>query len=132
MEQHIEKLLKFINENDRTIELNRLSSIDEEIKECWEKATRNQEFQKIKSASDVEFLIKYFENCVTSSPTDIKGRNACKHEMFIAQYKAMRGLRKWCQSMSRISILDNKDFPKLTPEEVDRIISHLKSIIAKI
>lgn len=132
MEQHIEKLLKFINENDCTIELNRLSLIDKEIKELWEIAKSNQEFRKIKSAKDVEFLIKHFENCVMTSPTDIKARNACKYEMFIAQYKALRGLKVWCDRINVISSQRDTNFPDLTEIDVNRLICYLEKIIKKI
>ena len=80
----------------------------------------------------MEFLIKYFENCVESSPSDIRARNIYKFEMFIAQYKAMRGLRKWCDSSNNILVLTDSNFPKLTEVEVDELMLSMERIIKMI
>lgn len=132
MEQHIEKLLRFINENDISPELNRLSHIDDYVKEKWNKAKIDRELRKMQSAKEVYTLIDRFENCVISSPTDIRARNACKHEMFIAQYKALYALKFWYERTNVISILKNPNFPDLTKIEVNEIISRLEKLINKI
>ena len=95
-------------------------------------AESDREWSKIKSCQDVEFLIKYFENCVLTSPFDIRTRNAYKFEMLVAQYKAMRGLRKWCQAIDGNPISPNPNFPKLNESDVEEIISRLEKIIRKI
>jgi hypothetical protein len=132
MEQHIEKLLHFINENDISPELNRLSHIDDDVKEQWDKAKIDHKLRKIQSAKEVYTLIDYFENCVVSSPTEIRARNACKYEMFIAQYKALYALNFWYERTNVPSFLKNSNFPDLTETKVNEIISRLDEIIEKI
>ena len=132
MEQHIEKLLRFIDKNDISPELNRLSHIDDDVKFQWNKAKIDQELRRIESAEEVKTLFDYFENCVISSPIDIKKRNACRHEMFIAQYKALYGLKFWYDRTNVISALKNPNFPDLTETDVNEIIFRLEGLIKKI
>ena len=132
MEQHIDKLLRFIDENDISSELNRLAHIDGYVKFQWNKAKIDQELRRIQSAEKVKTLFDYFENCVMSSPTDIKGRNACRHEMFIAQYTALYGLKVWYDRTNVVSFLKNPNFPDFTEADVNEIISRLESIIKRL
>ena len=133
MDKHIEKLMSFIEKHDLSKYLNTLSKDDKDLKEIWKQVQSDQEWNKIRSSKDVEALIKHFENYVLTSPSDIRERNYYKDGMFIAQYKALRGIRKWCQSIDENrSSLSNLDFPKLTEYEVDRLIYRLDYIIKKI
>ena len=132
MEKHIEKLMIFIESHDPYKYLNTLSYDDKELKEIWKQAQSNEAWGKIKSSKDVEFLIKSFENCVTTAPCDIRARNAYKNEMLVAQYKAIRGLKKWCQQLDTIPMLITSDFPMLTESEVDRLIMKMQNIIKHI
>lgn len=132
MEKHIEKLMSFIEINNPSKALNTLSRDDKELKESWKQAQSDKEWRKITSRQDVEFLIQSFENCVTSSPTDIRERNMYKYDMLVAKYKALRGLQMWCERTNVISVLKNPNFPDLTEADVDKLISRLEGIIAKI
>ena len=132
MEKHIEKLISFIETHDPSKVLNTLSQDDRELKRIWKQAQNDREWRKINSRQDVEFLIKCFENCVISSPSNIRERNVYKFEILIAQYKVMRGLKKWCQNSNTLSILSNSNFPKLTDAEVDKLISRLERLMKMI
>lgn len=132
MEKHIEKLMIFIEAYDPTKELNTLSQDDKEIKEIWKYSQSNEAWRKIKSSKDVEFLINFFEICVKTSPSDVRLRNAYRSEMLVAQYMAIRGLRKWCKQLDTIPILITSDFPMLSESEVDIIISRMQEIIEQI
>ena len=130
----MQRLKEFIETNDPTLELNRLSLLDCDIKQQWKTVKENRliDKRKIKSYSDVLFLIDCFERCVLNSPIDIKLRNRCKHEMLIAQYKAILGLKVLYEKFDTISILQNTNFPTLTNEEINAILLRVNSIINKI
>ena len=132
MDEHIQKLLKFINNNDPTNRLNYLSQIDEDIKHVWQRAQNRPKWKKIKSSKDVIKLIEIFERTVLCSPSDIRKRNLCKHEMLIALYEALHGLKRWCNSITAIPILRNPNFPMITESEVEQLIHHLQTLMQKI
>lgn len=134
MERSMQRLKDFITKNNTTLELNRLSSIDIDIKQQWEavKENRHIEKRKIKSYDDVIMLIDCFERCVLTSPADIKARNHCKHEMLIAQYKVILGLKVLYEKLDTISILRDSNFSNLSAEKIDALILRLESITSKI
>lgn len=132
MENHIETLLKFIHSHYPIQYLVNVSQMDSDFKLEWEKAKSNQEWQEIYSYQEVERRIKIFETTVLHSSKDIKLRNNDKKDMLLAQYKALRGLEKWCKQINENSIRDSSEFPYLTELDVYEIISRLEEIINKI
>ena len=133
MKKHIQKLKEFIEKNDPSPVLQNLSALDDEIDHEWKYAKEEILGKyKIKSHNDVLYSIDKFEKCVLFSPTDIKLRNKCKHEMLIAQYQAIFGLRTLIERMPSLSIFEDSNFPELSEEEVDCIITRMEEIIKKI
>ena len=132
MEDHIETLLKFIHRHYPIQYLANAAQMDSDFKLKWEKAKSNQEWREIHSYQEVERLIDVFETTVLHSSKDIKLRNNDKNDMLLAQYRALRGLKKWCEQINELSIEDNSKFPYLTELDVYEIISRLEEIIKKI
>ena len=128
------KLEEFIKTNDPTCKLNQLSYHDNDIKRKWDnvKSEKIDDWRKIKSYKDVENLINIFESCVSYPQSDPRARIDYIADSLIAQYKALIGLRKWCNSISSISTFNNAEFPKLTDEEIDKIILRMETIIRKL
>ena len=58
MEQHIEKLLRFIDEKAISIELDRLSCVDDDVKFKWDKTKIDQELRKLRSADVVPQIVR--------------------------------------------------------------------------
>lgn len=130
--KHIEKLMNFIEKHDPSKVLNTLSQSDNELKEIWKQAQSNKEWRKINSRQEVEYLIKCFENCVLTLPKDIRERNNYINEVRVAQYKVMRGLKKWCKNLNDISVVRKPEFPDLTEADVERLILQIENIIKQI
>ena len=124
--------MSFASRNDHSKHLIDFSKYSKATALAWKEDKSLSEWRSIKSSKDVLDLIDRFERTVLSSPKNIQERQYYKDEMFIAQYKAMKGIKKWCERLNVISINKDPNFTSLTEADVNNLITRLNSIIKQI
>lgn len=136
MKEYIEdKIRNFISDNNFAGYLERLASVDSDIKAYWkaEKNRNNEVWRNIRTNKDVLDLIDRFDGVVTFVEEYVpfgKGHIEDAYNMALAEYRALQGLTKLARFIDP-SQFNNTEFTMLSESDIDAIFERMTEIATR-